>query len=87
MKRILFKGLVVSAVGVWAMCSIVNNWTMPTEWSEYVVRSGDTVCNISIGITPESEDYRNAEYWIEKKNNIEEAKVYPGQTILVPVYE
>lgn len=87
MKRILFKGLAVSAVGVWAMCSIIGNWTMPTEWSEYVVGVGDTVCEISMSVTPESEDYRNTEYWIAKKNGIENAKVYPGQTILVPVYE
>ena len=59
----------------------------PTEWSEYVVNSGDTVYGISNIITPNDVDYRKTEHYIIEKNNIENAMIYPGQTILVPVYE
>ena len=58
-----------------------------TVWEEYVVKSGDTVSGIAIDITPSNIDYRKTEYYIIKKSNIEDATIYTGQTILVPVYE
>lgn len=58
-----------------------------TEWEEYVVQSGDTVCDIAIGITPDDIDYRKTEHDITKVNNIKNALLHPGQTIFVPVYE
>lgn len=86
MKKVISKVVIVAsivAIGI----SIANGWKMPTEWSEYAVRSGDTVCGIAIRITPNDKDYRKTEYYIEEKNNIEKAMIYPGQTILIPVYE
>ena len=82
MKKIILISSIVIALMV---CFNANK--MPAEWSEYVVGYGDTVCDIAIDITPNDKDYREAEYWITKKNNIEMAMIYPGQTILVPVYE
>ena len=81
MKKIL---LISSIIALVAYC---NASKMPTEWREFEVSSGDTVCDIAIDITPNEEDYRKAEYWITKKNNIEGASIYPGQVILVPVCE
>lgn len=59
----------------------------PADWTEYVVCSGDTVYDISIGITPITDDYRRTEYYIIQKNNVKNVLIYPGQTILIPVYE
>lgn len=85
MKKFVLRTTVIS-VAI-ALVMGFNARKMPTEWSEYVVSSGDTVCDIAIDITPNDEDYRKAEYWITKKNNIEKASIYPGQVILVPVCE
>ena len=75
------------------ICSIVavviffNTSKEPTEWTEYIVCDGDTICDISQSITSNNQDYRETEYYIIKKNNIENAMIYSGQTILIPVYE
>lgn len=81
MKKIILVFSIISLV------LFFNAIKGPAEWSEYVVSSGDTVYGISIDITPDGEDYRETEYWITKKNNIQSAMIHPGQTILVPVYE
>lgn len=56
-------------------------------WSEYTVCDGDTLCDISKTITPNSEDYRETQYYIIKKNNLENAMIYPEQKILIPFEE
>ncbi len=82
------KFLMVVAIIFIAVLLIGNNTKKePTEWSEYVVHSGDTVYGISNIITPNDIDYRKTEHYIIEKNNIENAMIYPGQTIFVPVYE
>ena len=86
MKKIILSLVILFSI----ICFLAyfNANKMPTEWSEYVVRSGDTICDIAIDITPNSKDYRQIEYYIIKKNNIgKNEMIYPGQTILVPVYE
>ena len=85
MKKIILRVVIISSVLLLVGC--FNTHTEPAEWREYVVRSGDTVCDISIDITPNNEDYRNTQYYIIEKNNIENSMIYPGQTILIPVYE
>jgi hypothetical protein len=85
MKNIVLSaGIIFSFI---ALLGCFNTNKEPTEWREYVVRSGDTVCDISIDITPNGQDYRYTQYCIIEKNNIENAMIYPGQTILVPVCE
>lgn len=82
------KILMVVAIFVVAFLLIGNKTDKePTEWSEYVVHSGDTVYGISNIITPNDIDARKTEHYITEKNNLENAMIYPGQTILVPVYE
>lgn len=85
MKKIITR--IAMATLVIALVGYLSASKMPNEWSEYVVGYGDTVCDISIGIAPEDKDYREVEYYITKKNNIDNASIHPGQTILVPVYE
>lgn len=81
------KILMVVAIVVVAVLLIGNSTKKePTEWTEYVVHRGDTVCDIAISISHDM-DYRETEYYIIAKNNIEKAMIHPGQTILVPVYE
>lgn len=85
MKKIILGTVVVFSIIALAGC--FNTEKEPTEWSEYVVHSNDTVYGISNIITPNDMDYRNTEYYIIEKNAIENAMIYPGQIILVPVYE
>ena len=84
MKKIL---MVVAIIFIAVL--LIGNKTdkEPTEWSEYVVHSGDTVYGISNIITPNDIDARKTKHYIIEKNNIKYAMIYPGQTILVPVYE
>ncbi len=85
MKKIILSAIIFSII---TLVVYFNANKMPTEWSEYVVSSGDTICDIAIDITPNNKDYRRIEYYIIKKNNIgKNEMIYPGQTILVPVYE
>ena len=82
------KFLMVIAIIFIAFLLIGNSKSKePTEWKEYVVHSGDTVYGIANHITPNDIDYRKTEHYIKEKNHIENAMIYPGQTILVPVYE
>ena len=84
MKKIIIIAVIIVLIILLIGCSANNE---PTKWSEYVVHKGDTVCDISIDITPNTKDYRYTQYYIIKKNNIENSMIHPGQTILVPVYE
>ena len=83
MKKIIFIAVVILV----AILLIGNNAKKePTEWEEYVVKSGDTVSDIAISIS-HNMDYRETEYYITEKNNIKQALIHPGQTLFVPVYE
>ena len=57
------------------------------DWEEYVVSGGETISDISQGITPNSEDYRETQHYIIEKNNLENKNIYPGQEILIPSKE
>ena len=84
------KKIVLSMVVIYSAIAVMvhfNTPKEPTEWTEYEVCYGDTICDISQSITSDDRDYRETEYYITKKNNIENALIYPGQTILIPVYE
>ena len=83
------KNILITAAVIVAVLLVVNKnaYKEPKEWEEYVVRGGDTVCDIAIEITPNSRDYRHTQDYIIKKNNIEFGIIYPGQVLSVPVYE
>ena len=85
MKELVLSLIVVCS----AVMSVIllNKSTEPTEWTEYIVCDGDTICDISQSITSNNQDYRETEYYIIKKNKIENAMIYSGQTILIPVYK
>lgn len=85
MKKISIIAVIIFAIIVLVGC--FNTHKEPTKWSEYVVRYGDTVCDISIDITPNNVDYRDTQYYIIEKNNIKNALIYPGQIILIPIFE
>ena len=85
MKKVISSTVIITIVI--ALVVYFNTPKEPDGWREYVVSSGDTVCNISIDITPKGEDYRYTQHCIIEKNNIANAMINPGQTILVPVYE
>ena len=83
MKKLLILLAIIIVVVLLVGC----NANEPTDWAEYVVQSGDTVCDIATSIKPDYMDYRKTEYDIITKNNIKQAIIHPGHTILVPVYE
>lgn len=85
MKKIILNTVIIASLLM--MVVYFNTPKEPNGWREYVVNSGDTVCDISIDITPEGEDYRYTQHCITEKNNIKNAMIYPGHTILVPIYE
>lgn len=88
MKKIILSVVIIfSTIAVFIAMVYFDTPKEPVGWVEYVVCNGDTVCDISKSITSENRDYRETEYYIIKKNNIEKALIHPGQTILVPVYE
>lgn len=61
------------------------------EYIEVEVETGDTVWAIAKTINDtyldNSEDIRLVAYAISKENNLEDYRIYPGQTILVPISE
>ena len=80
MKKLIFIAVVIVVAILLIGCSTKKE---PTKWSEYVVHSGDTVCDIAIGITPENTDYRETEYYIIEKNNIRfDVNVSAGEDVL-----
>lgn len=85
MKKIILCLIIICSII--AVAILFNTPKEPTEWTEYIVCKGDTLCDISQSITSDNQDYRETEYYIRKKNNIENAMIYSGQTILIPVYE
>lgn len=84
-KVLLTCGIIL--VAMLLICNSTSKSKKPTEWESYTVQSGDTVCDIAISVTPNNKDYRHAQYYIIEENNIKDAMIYPGQVILVPVYE
>ena len=84
------KKIVLSLVILFSIIAVMvhfNTPKEPTAWTEYKVCYGDTICDISRNITPDNRDYRETEYYISQKNNIENALIYPNQIILIPIYE
>lgn len=84
------KVLLICGITLISMLLIGNSTSKskkPAEWKPYTVQKGDTVCDIAQSITPDNRDYRCAQYYIIEENNIKNAMIYPGQVILVPVYE
>lgn len=59
--------------------------TKPT-YSEIIVESGDTLWNLAKEFGPTDKDVREVVYEICKVNDISADSIYPGQTILIPVY-
>ena len=85
-KKIIITILFIALFGFCIISLIRNSQAEPPkEWSGYTVKSGDTVCKIAQNITPNTEDYRETQYFIIKKNNIKDALILPGQTILIPI--
>lgn len=84
------KKIILSVVILFSLIAVMvrfNTPEEPTAWKEYIVCSGDTLFDISQSIASDDRDCKETEYFIKKKNNIENAMIFPGQTIFVPVYE
>ena len=85
MKKVLLSMIILFSLI--AVMTHFNTPKEPAEWTEYIVCNGDTICDISQSITPDNKDYRETKYYIIEKNNIKNAMIFPGQILLVPVYE
>jgi LysM repeat protein len=53
-------------------------------FSEYQVRSGDTLWNIAKSIQQEGDDIRALIHLIETENNLSNAVIHPGQLLKIP---
>ena len=82
MKKIILIAVALCLVVVVAVHFKTESETIVMK--EYTVRDGDTLCDISKSITPNSEDYRKTQRYIIEKNNLENAIIYPGQVITIP---
>lgn len=85
MKKIIAIAIVLCLVLV--LTVHCNSETEPMYWREYTVCDGDTICDISKNITPNSEDYRKTQFYILEKNNLENAMIYVNQKILIPLQD
>jgi LysM repeat protein len=56
-------------------------------FSEYQVRSGDTLWNIAKNIQQEGDDIRALVHIIETENNLINAVIHPGQLLKIPCEE
>ena len=84
MKKLIAAILIVIvALLIWGAKSRPE----PLLWKEYTVDVGDTLWDIAEGITPEDIDYRTTIKYIEKENGIIDSMIFPGQELLVPVWE
>ena len=82
MKKIILIAVALCLVVVVAVHFKTESETIVMK--EYTVRDGDTLCDISKSITPNSEDYRKTQRYIIEKNNLENAIIYPEQVITIP---
>lgn len=82
-QRICFY-LVILIVAI--TLSAANKANKATEYRQYNVKSGDTLWDISVAITPSYRDVRDTIDEIKDKNNLD-GFVYEGQRISIPVYE
>ena len=80
-------GIGLAAVAIALLLMGAKLRDKPVTYEEYTVKAGDTLYAIAREITPESKDYRKTVQYISEKNNIENSLIYPGQAVLVPVWE
>ena len=59
---------------------------LPTDVMEITVAYGDTLWTIAKDIAPYT-DPRKVVWEIQQLNQISSSQIYPGQTLLVPIYE
>lgn len=84
MKRMIFcVVLLIMAI----IFSIANKPNDASEYQLYVVKSSDTLWDISREITPDSRDLRHTVYEIREKNGLKDGVIYAGQRLVIPVYE
>lgn len=82
------NALILLLIVIIACILIFNDTTpAPVAYETYIVKPGDTVCDISIKKTGPKFDYRMTEHYILKINDIKNACILPGDTIFVPVWE
>ncbi len=83
-KKIL---IILAVIAIALAIAGMRKPSKATEYSQYIVKSGDTLWDISQEITPPSRDVRYTIAEIEEKNNIKDGMIYAGQVISIPVYE
>ncbi|MDD4563865.1 MAG: LysM peptidoglycan-binding domain-containing protein [Eubacteriales bacterium] len=57
-----------------------------TTYSEIRVQTGDTLWDLAREFGPDNKDIRKIVYEICKVNDVSAESIYPGQTLLIPVY-
>ena len=75
----------ISAAGTIIGANNAESLTRPV-YSEITVQSGDTLWNLADEFGPDDKDLREVVFAICEINDISADSIYPGQTILIPVY-
>ena len=77
--------IIISITGTVIGANNAESLTKPV-YSEIVIQSGDTLWNLAKEFGPDGKDIREVVYEICRINDISADSIYPGQTILIPVY-
>ncbi len=77
--------VMISVTGTIFGANDAESLTKP-NYSEITVQSGDTLWNLAEEFGPDGKDIREIVYEICRLNDISADGIYPGQTILIPVY-
>ena len=76
---------VLSTVGTSFGAYNSQSLTKPV-YSEILVQSGDTLWNLAQEFGPDGKDTRFIIHEIRRINDLQADSIYPGQKILIPVY-
>lgn len=91
-NRRRFNIFIISVALIIALITVlfINNnkaysSTYNNLYKEVVVNKGDTLWNIALRNIPDNYDIRKMVYEIREFNNMDNANIYPGDTIKIPI--
>lgn len=77
--------VIITIIFVFARTSKVYSSTYKENYIAIIIKEGDTLWDIAIKNTPEKYDIRQMVYEIIEFNQMEDAYIYPGDLIKIPI--
>jgi len=84
--RLLVLVLII-VVSVWVGTRIAGASSDDPVERTYVVRTGDTLWNVALRSYPHDRDPRDLVYLIERRNDLSQGSLQPGQQLVLPVLD